>query len=1631
MSDPYLANKMKRQSPKPPLSFQERLTVWTVKAWGWLRRALSLFVLLTLLLYVLLSLPFVQNWAARQATAFLSEQLQTRVFIEKVHIRPLEGADFHNLYLEDRRGDTLLTATRLSAGVRHTLFTLLWRRLEINQLSLENAVLHLRRDSGQAHHNMQFLIDYFAPDPKLPRRPFALDIQTLFLHQVHFQKDDAVRGLSLEAHVSEGQFFFRHFDLPSKKIAASRVTIQSPSLQIARTQPHPLDSLAQAGLDSIWRVRQQYDTSWWAIEVDAFRLADGRFSLHNHRHTSLPRQDGTIDFNHLELQHLAAEIDTFRFSKWTFDGIVRRIALQEQSGFVLERLSAKRAHVDTTSTQLYGLVLQTPSSHLSDTFLMRYAAYTSFRSFPDEVHMDARFNDSKLAVEDLLRFVPALQHNAFFRKNRREVVHLDGRIYGTINRLRGRHVRLQLAGATTLSGNFHSRDLAVPGEQFLMLELDQLHTDVPTLRQLIPRFDLPPNFDNLGRLRFKGEFNGFFNDFVAYGDLRTSIGRARMDMQLQVREGRERARYSGRLDLTEFDLGRFSNHPELGKITFRSRVLEGRGLTGETAQASLAAVIDSISYKGYRYRDIAIDGTLNRSLFDGRLVVKDDHIDFTFNGEVDFTEKEPLLDFRAHVRKLDLLHLRLAEDDLTLEGRLRMNVRGIEPSRATGTALIRQLQITHRKKRTWSFDSLYLWTGYVRDSVRQLRLVSDVANATLEGQFNPMQLHKAFFRHLRRNHPLLAERLGIAPAEVDTMRLHFAFHIRDAQHILELVDPKLGNIRNLQLNGYLDTRLDTLDLQLDWPAFRYGTTRFDSIALWANMAAHRGSIDLELGGISLNGKSRLSPLSFLGLLERDTLHFSLTSINLTGFVDNLFLTGRLYPEDGGLFYLQFDPLSVLLWNDVWTLSPDNFIRFGKQYFETHQLELRSGPRLLRLQSHDARALDLSLHHFDLEFINELWVYPQLYFDGNFNLDLHIDNLFQLEGIELSAHMDSLLINGDHFGQLKLLAHSDKWKRPVFASLFIENGTQTLAARSRYNPPNYRALANPQLLSEQPNYLNIDVELADYPVRILEYWIAPAIRDTEGTLTGQARFEGLPQKIELSGWATVRDVATTITYLNTRYFVKEHLVRLSSNMIDASGALVYDELGHTARLRGGIAHDNLRHLRLECDLITDRFLAMRTTREHNPLYYGTAIGGGIVRFRGPFKLAEIEVDATSGPGTHIAIPITYEQDATEVQFITFTNAADTSSDTHAPPSVPDIRGLNLTLNLHLTPDARMELIFDERTGDILRGTGEGDIQIIVTRNGDFKMYGNYEVSEGEYLFTMMSLLLNKPFVVRPGGTITWSGDPFEANLDIQAVYKGVNTSVYTLIQEYLLIAPPEIVSLARTPTEVDLTMFLKGSLFHPQISFDIHFPKIPQELRNYVDTKMRALRQDPNELNRQVFGLLMLGQFLPTNYNFQLQQVADVGFNTLSEMIANQLSFYLTELVSEWVTDEGFISGIDFDFSYNTFTTQQGLSQIASSANEFQGRVKTYLFNDRAVFNIGANVGFNGNLALPTTNQGTFVAGEFIFEYFLTQDRRLRIRAYHLSEPQIGGRRTKTGIGLSWRTAFDSLRELFQKRKKDQ
>ncbi|NJL77598.1 MAG: hypothetical protein HC892_23755 [Saprospiraceae bacterium] len=90
------------------------------------------------------------------------------------------------------------------------------------------------------------------------------------------------------------------------------------------------------------------------------------------------------------------------------------------------------------------------------------------------------------------------------------------------------------------------------------------------------------------------------------------------------------------------------------------------------------------------------------------------------------------------------------------------------------------------------------------------------------------------------------------------------------------------------------------------------------------------------------------------------------------------------------------------------------------------------------------------------------------------------------------------------------------------------------------------------------------------------------------------------------------------------------------------------------------------------------------------------------------------------------------------------------------------------------------------------------------------------------------------------------------------------------------------------------MKLQGELFNPSITFDLDFPRLQGDIKTYVDNKMLNVKQDQNELNKQVFGLIVLGQFIPSEFTLSGQSGSDIAISTVSELVANQLSILVTD-----------------------------------------------------------------------------------------------------------------------------------------
>ncbi|MBI5915810.1 MAG: translocation/assembly module TamB domain-containing protein [Bacteroidetes bacterium] len=1581
--------------------------------------------------------PWVQNKAAQELTAFLSKEWGTAVSVSKVQLGIFNQVKLEKFYLEDLWGDTLLYAGNLE--IHHSgVFNLLFRRFRVESLRLENANIQIKRLAGHPEQNFQFIVDYFSRSDKKraepPVKPFQLDLRHLYFDNVHLVKPDEVKGEVFDVFVQHAEGHFSRFDLAGKRLDLSSFNLNSPDVHITLSPGNPLPKPYPPVKLAVERIP---DTSKFVISIEDFDLGEGRFSLRNFRtqpeRTTPPN---ILNYNYLDVLDLEIHLNNFRYSELEFDGEVEKISLRDTTGFVLENLSAKQASLSCRGMELYGLNLKTPYTELGDTLVLRYGgSYTAWNDFVNEVKMDVHLHNSHIALRDVMKFAPALEKNAFFSENKDQVVEIEGLVKGPVNRLDGKKLKISMARGLQIEGSFSTVNLTVPDEQFLHLNLERLHTDAWTLQKLLPGFRPPDNYFRLGQLDFSGKFDGFFVDFVADGKLKTDIGRAEMFMNLKLREGKEKARYSGDLYLDDFDLGAWTGNRDWGKITLDSHVKQGLGLTLKSVSAKLDGTVDSLVFKGYKYRNAKINGDLKRNLFNGDFQIQDGNIDLTFGGEINFSDTLPAFNFVANVKKLDLRPLNLTSKDLQFSGKVDMSLQGKRLSDITGTAKAIDLQIVKNRKDTLAVDTALLssvWLASERKKVFNLQ--STLGNVGVEGNFNIEKIPAQLTQFVARNYPKFAERLKIKPAETlpDTARFTFKAEVFQLQNLVNFFEESLGGFDQSTVQGSFDGFKNQLYLEVEVPSWNYQDIAFKDVYLRSKFNGPEGSLQVGVIETAFSETQKLSPVSLIGSVYTDTLEFLIISSNFYKILDNININGVLSLQGEDAWRVSFRPSDLVVLNETWEINTDNYLAIGKGKVETDNFILTSGERRIRLNSVRNEGLELQLENYPIDSLDFIKNMARQKLAGVADLKVKVKDVFRFEGLSALLRIDSLKVNGDNYGVLRLDASAPSIKETVEAYLSIANDTSSLSASGYFNPPGYQAGPNRKWVKNEPMYFDFDVDIEKYPTRIVQYFVAD-IKNVKGSVSAAAvRLYGLPSKPEIEGKATVNHASFTINALQTTYRVPQGNVTISNRIFDATDTWVYDRDNHKARLDGGITHNHLKNFGLDLRISTELnrpFLGLETTEKNNPIFYGTAIGTGYVRFTGSFAQPELYVNARTTAGTHMFMPMTSRTSTKEVNFITFTAPTlETEVGGSTGPQVKVLRGLNMEYDIEITPDAKMEVIFDKAWGDLLQGTGSGRLKVIMTREGQFDIYGDYTVATGNYLVTLMNIGLNKPFIVEPGGTISWSGDPYSAIIDINATYYGLSTSVYSFIQEYLAAASSEAQDLARNSTPVNLTMKMTGKLLQPDIAFDITFPSLDSELRNYAENKMRTVRLDPNELNRQVFGLLVLGQFLPSGYTIQ---AGELGINTVSEMLSNQLSIYLTDFVSEFFTGSNLIQGIDFDISYNRYSTgtfDPTDPAAAYTSSELRGRLKV-IVNDRISIQGGVSGVVGSSNQVYTGNNGQ-LSGDFQIEYVISKDRRLTIKAYNSTEADLaGGRRIKRGAGLSYRKEFDSFQELVNSRKK--
>ena len=398
----------------------------------------------------------------------------------------------------------------------------------------------------------------------------------------------------------------------------------------------------------------------WDFGLDKVTISNGRFD-YNDEHVE-PVLTG-VDYSHVDIKKLNLKASGVQFIPSGINCNIEELSLLEKCGFELNDLKTE-FNISPKGIIAQHLKIETPNSNVNGDVTFITNEYADLANFIDDVKIQSYFEKTEVNFKDICFFAPGLD---CLNKQ----LTLTGEVKGRISNLKGRKLDLITDDGTIFKGDIKVSGLPDVENMFMHVNVNQLITSKSQLEELplFPFCDenklkLTNNFNQLGKVYFKGSLTGFYYDFVAYGKFKTAIGIISTDVKLSTVNNE--VKYVGKIESNHFHLGKFFEIPnEVGEITMNVDV-DGSGTELEKLKIKLNGNVEQIVVRNYEYNNVKVKGNLANKIFKGYLAVADENIDFDFDGFVDFRESLPVFNFISNINyaKLQKLNLIKLEKDL-------------------------------------------------------------------------------------------------------------------------------------------------------------------------------------------------------------------------------------------------------------------------------------------------------------------------------------------------------------------------------------------------------------------------------------------------------------------------------------------------------------------------------------------------------------------------------------------------------------------------------------------------------------------------------------------------------------------------------------------------------------------------------------------------------------------------------------------------------------------------------------------------------------------------------------------------------------------------------------------------------
>ncbi|AFL85925.1 hypothetical protein Belba_3423 [Belliella baltica DSM 15883] len=1636
---------------------------------------LSVIFLVLIVLILFVRSPYGQQIIVNKATAYLSDKTSTQVEIDHLFITFAGNFSLQGLYIEDLKKDTLLYSKDLELGFGLINF-IRTGDIHISKLEWDGLKANISRQENSEEFNYDFLINAFVSEPTEPdlqneeipesdseplkisldpisfrnfdlsyqdekmgmdaklklgefdlniasmnledlafdiknvalknskvsyrqTKPFEetedsdpdseistlLSLENFLIQNVSLTYDNEVDSQFSDVHIGELNLQMPEFDLADQKVLVKSLTLEKSQILYHDFSVPQVVNQEEEQVENI-------SFSWpeWKVDVGSIELAENRLEFKT-RDTDI--QQGFFNPEAMIFENLTASLDNIYLKNEKAGFNLNQFEFQESGGFELKTFSTG-VKVENEFIALANLEIETNRSRLLADVNLGFDSMQALMENPDKSNFELTINEFLGDIRDAYFFEPSLSQDEMIRNLASAPLRLKMRANGNVNSLVIPNIDLK----------WDQSSLAGSGRLYNVIDMELLAFDFPKInlntdKKTILKFVDEQNLGGINLpedISLQAKAKGKLDDLTADLALDTEMGKIKFDGAFK---NNGEITYLANIEVIELQIGNLLGNSGLDTLTFDIQS-NGRGTSIDNLTAELSSNFERLKIYGNDYSGLVLEGQLDNGVGDVHLALEDEYLDFDLLTKLDLDSINSKIDLNLDLKGADFFNLGFFPQDLRGKFLFTATFEGNPSSFDLQTNLKDAIMVF--EDRNYPVGSLDL-KARVREDSTSLDIKSLLVNGNLRSNTSPQLLSDALYQHLVNYLDEDQDSTSIAQGEV-MMNLNLT--LNQAPILNQVFLQGLEKLDTARIEVDFDQNISKLDADIDFPYLKYSGIEIDSLGV--RVSSDQKDLDLAFGFLRLeSGPLAMDRTYFTGELENRRLYFDFNSFD--GNEQMVHVASDIGMK-GDTLSIHFSPDDLLLNKREWNIPESNEILIAENYihFEEFRFNRNNQELLIRDDLDDVAEEHLAMQFkdFRLETFTTLFNPDELLAGGTLNGRLVVENPFGAIGLLANLKINELKALDVPLGNLSLDAVSENLGNYKL-KLALKDGGVDLDMGGSF------------VADEAGGEFDLDLDLNKIEMQLLAALSGSELRDASGFLSGKVNASGFTTEPIYNGEIAFNNASFTVAQLNSKYLLPEEKISIDNDGIYLNNFTFQDTEGQKFIIDGSVLTESYINPSFDLTLKANSFRAVNSTRDDNELFFGSAILDADVTVKGDLNLPRINASVTVKEGTDFTVLIPETQlDIVEREgVVVFVNRQDPYDIlTRQGEETPNaFSGYDIRSILKIDPAAIFKVIVDERSGDNLQVSGNADLNMEINPNGRVTLSGNYEISKGHYEMSLYNLV-SRRFEIASGSRITWNGDPMDADLNISAIYT-VRTASSELMASQLSSSNTE--NRTQYLQELPFSVYLNvdGELLKPAISFRLDMPEDQRgALGGNVYSRVLQVNEQEDELNKQVFSLLVLNRFFPsTGSDGSGGGTSAIARNSVSQVLSGQLNALSSSVFGN--------SGLELDFDLDSFTDYQGGS--AQDRTQLNVSARKRLFDDRLVVQVGSQVDIEGSSQNP--DQTNAILGNVSLEYILTENGRYRLRAFRKNqfESIIDGQLIITGIGVIFNREFNQFTELWK------